>query len=358
MAWACSARSSILDPPQFAIRNPRMTPLQFEQRWTGEWDELAALLDAVEGAARKVRSEGGFADPKVTKPQIKVERLAALYRRVCEHLALARARAYPMPLVARLDTLAHRAHQAIYRRRDFGWARLARLFQIEFPRAVRANAAYVLTATALFVLPMLVLGWITFVRPSFALTMLDATQLAEFEAMYGQARDAIGRRRDADSDWAMFGFYIRNNIGVAFQCFAGGLVAGVGAILALVFNGVLGGVVGGYLTARDLGAPFWSFVVTHAAFELTAIVLAGAAGLRIGHAWLAPGRRTRLQALLVAARESIVIMYGVIAMLLVAAAVEAFWSSARWVPDEVKYVVAAMCWVLVMTYLVRQGRAR
>lgn len=335
-----------------------MTPLQFEQRWTAEWDELAALLDAVEGGARKAKSEGGFAEPKRDKPQIEVERLAALYRRACEHLALARARAYPMPMVARLDALAHRAHQVIYRRRDFGWARLARLFQIDFPQAVRANAGYAWTAAALFVVPMLVLGWMTWARPSFALTVMDAPQLAEFEAMYGTARDAIGRHRDADSDWAMFGFYIRNNIGVGFQCFAGGLVAGIGAVFALVFNGLHAGVVGGYLTARDLGAPFWSFVATHAAFELTAIVLAGAAGLRIGHAWLAPGRRTRLQALLAAARESVVIMYGVIAMLLIAAAVEAFWSSARWVPNEIKYAVAAACWVLVLGYLYRQGRAR
>lgn len=336
-----------------------MTPFQFEQRWSSDWDELAALLDDVEGVIRKARSEGGFAEPERPKSSaIPVERLALLYRRVCEHLALARARAYPVPLVARLDALAHRAHQVIYRRRDFGWARLLRLFQIDFPQAVRAHAVYVWIATALFALPLLVLGVLTWLRPTFALTMMDAGQLAEFEVMYGQAAESIGRTRDANSDWAMFGFYIRNNIGVAFQCFAGGLLAGLGALFALVFNGLHAGVIGGYLTARGLGDAFWSFVVTHAAFELTAIVLAGAAGLRLGHAWVMPGRRTRLQSLLAAARESVVVMYGVIAMLLIAAAVEAFWSSARWLPDGVKYGVAAACWVLVLGYLARQGRPR
>jgi uncharacterized membrane protein SpoIIM required for sporulation len=325
-----------------------MTPAQFEERYRAEWDELAALLDAVEGS-RKLQAEGSFAEPKKTPAPLAAERLAALYRRACEHLALARARCYPVPLVARLDALAHRAHQVIYRRRDFGAVRLLHLFQIDFPQAVRAHWRYVLAATLLFGL---------YVRPSFALTVLDAAQLEEFEAMYGAASEALGRRRDADSDWTMFGFYIRNNIGVGFQCFAGGLVAGLGAIAALVFNGLFAGVIAGYLTARELGAPFWSFVCTHAAFELTAIVLAGAAGLRIGYAWLAPGRRTRLQSLLAAARESIVIMYGVIAMLLIAAAVEAFWSSARWVPEGIKYGVAAACWLLVIGYLVRQGRAR
>jgi uncharacterized membrane protein SpoIIM required for sporulation len=335
-----------------------MTPAQFEQRYGAEWQELAGLLDLVEGTQRKARSAGRSPERKRAKPEIAAERLAALYRRTCEHLALARARSYPVPMVARLDDLAHRAHQAIYRRSDFGWARLRRLFQIDFPQAVRAHVGYVLAATLLFLVPLLVVGVITYVRPSFALTVMDASQLHDFEVMYSEANEAIGRRRDANSDWAMFGFYIRNNISVGFQCFAGGLVAGLGALLALVFNGLLIGVVAGYLTARDLGAPFWSFVATHAAFELTAIVLAGAAGLRIGHAWLAPGRRTRMQALLAGARGAIVIMYGVIAMLLIAAVIEAFWSSARWMPSEVKYGVAAACWVLVGVYLVRQGRPR
>src|SRR5262249_14502884 len=97
-------------------------------------------------------------------------------------------------------------------------------------------------------------------------------------------------------------------------------------------------------------------VVTHGAFELTAIVLAGAAGLRIGHSLLAPGRRTRLQALVVASKESIVIMYGVALMLVVAAFIEAFWSSATWMPLSMKYGVAAICWIAVLTYLTRQGR--
>jgi uncharacterized membrane protein SpoIIM required for sporulation len=154
----------------------------------------------------------------------------------------------------------------------------------------------------------------------------------------------------------MFGYYIRHNIGLAFQCFAGGLLAGVGSLFFLAYNGAFFGALAGYLTQRGLSDTFYSFVVTHAAFELTAIVLAGAAGLRIGHSLLAPGRLTRRQALVAASRESVVIIYGVTTLLLIAAAVEAFWSSARWVPAELKYSIAALCWVSVFAYLILQGR--
>ena len=65
---------------------------------------------------------------------------------------------------------------------------------------------------------------------------------------------------------------------------------------------------------------------------------------------------TRAQALVVATRESAVLLYGVTALLLVAAAVEAFWSSATWLPHGVKYGVAGVCWVAMLGYCTFQGR--
>jgi uncharacterized membrane protein SpoIIM required for sporulation len=187
--------------------------------------------------------------------------------------------------------------------------------------------------------------------------VVDPATAQRFDEMYSSAAQSIGRTRDAQNDWVMFGFYIRNNIGIAFQCFAGGLVVGLGSLFFLAFNGAFGGAIAGYLTAKGLGQTFYSFVVTHAAFELTAIVLSGAAGLRIGHALLAPGRRTRLQSLVLATKETTVIVYGVILFLLIAAAIEAFWSSATWMPPAMKYGVAAVCWIAVLSYLTLQGRS-
>jgi uncharacterized membrane protein SpoIIM required for sporulation len=129
-------------------------------------------------------------------------------------------------------------------------------------------------------------------------------------------------------------------------------------LFVLVSNGLHAGAIAGHLTARGLGGNFYSFIVTHGAFELTAIVLAGAAGLAIGHALLAPGRRGRLLALRESALAVVPVLYGVFALLVVAAVVEAFWSSARWVLPEVKYGVAAACWLLVIGWLARRPRAR
>lgn len=325
-----------------------MTPLQFEQSHQQEWNELQTLLAQLHKSVRARAADG---------QPIAGERVAALYRRACEQLALARARAYPAYLTDRLEQLTSDAHQLIYQHAELGWSRLKRMVAYDFPRAVRAQSAYVWIALAVFGVPTLVLGYAVYFRPELILTVVDPTTAASFQDMYSESAAAIGRTRDAQNDWVMFGFYIANNIGVAFQCFASGLFAGVGSLFFLAFNGAYGGAIAGYLTEKGLGSTFYSFVVTHAAFELTAIVLSGAAGLRLGHALLSPGRYTRLQSLVRAAKESAVIIYGVMAMLLIAAALEAFWSSAKWMPPIMKYGVAAICWIAVLSYLTLQGRS-
>ena len=322
-----------------------MTPIQFEQLYESDWEELRTLLGRMD-----------FRGWRKPQQPLQGERLAALYRRACEHLALARARSYPAYLIDRLEHITSAAHQAIYRHREFGIARLKQLIAVEIPRSVRAHAPYVWISIALFAIPTVGMGLLVYWRPDLILTVVDAATAAGYEDMYSSAADALGRTGGAQSDWAMFGFYVRNNITVAFQCFASGLFVGVGSIFYIAYNGLLGGAIAGYLTARGLGETFYSFVVTHSAFEITAIVLSGAGGLRIGHALLSPGRETRLQSLVNASRESVVMMYGAIGMLLIAAAIEAFWSSATWIPLPMKYSIAAVCWITVIVYLTRQGR--
>lgn len=321
-----------------------VSPAQFEAAHAPRWEELERLLESAEDSHGRARERWDAA------------RLAALYRASCEQLALAQARAYPAYLVQRLEGLTQRAHRLIYRPQGAQMAQLRHLVLVEIPQAVRAHRGYLLAATLLFVVPLLAAGWACWRDPGFILHLLEAHQVQGFDAMYGPGDQALGRERDADTDWHMFGYYVMHNIGIAFQCFAAGIFAGVGSAFFLVYNGLFGGAVGGYLIARGYQENFLSFVVTHSAFELTAIVLAGAAGLRLGHAWIAPGRLTRLQALREGAREAVVVIYGVIALLLIAAAVEAFWSSARWVAPAVKYGVGAACWALVLGYLAGQGR--
>jgi uncharacterized membrane protein SpoIIM required for sporulation len=283
-------------------------------------------------------------------------RVAALYRRACEHLALARAHSYPAYVVDRLEPMTPDGQPLIDHRREFGVRRVRDILALDFPRIVRKQRSYVAVAAATFLLPTIVIALLVYWQPELILSVVGPDTAASFEEMYSPNASSLGRAGTASTDWMMFGYYVRNNVGVAFQCFAGGLFAGVGALFFLAYNGSFAGALAGYLTERGLSSTFYSFVATHSAFEVTAIVLAGAAGLRIGHALLAPRRLTRLQSVVQATEDSAVVLYGVTAMLFVAAAIEAFWSSASWIAPAVKYAVAATCWIGVVAYFALQGR--
>jgi uncharacterized membrane protein SpoIIM required for sporulation len=335
-----------------------MSPRQFEARYEPFWQELQRGLDALDNGQsgnKKPRKLKPGQFPTDATPIAGAARVAQLYRQCCEHLALARERAYPVHLVARLETLTARAHQRIYRRRDFGLGALRDLILYQAPAAVRALRWHLLVVVLVFVLPILVVGVATWIDPHFVLTVVDAKQVRMFDGMYGQeAGEHLGRT--AGDDWQMFGFYIMHNVGISFQCFAAGLMLGIGSLVMVGYNGLLFGAIAGFLVTRGDSERFFSFVITHSAFELTAIVLSGACGLKLGHAVLAPGRLTRTQALTSAARETSPVVFCFFAMLIIAAAIEAFWSSAGWVAPGVKYAVGGCCWAIVLAYLGLQGR--
>lgn len=331
-----------------------MTPRQFEARYEPSWVELERGLAALDSGVKPRKLKAGEF-PTNNAPLPGAARVAQLYRQCCEQLALARERAYPPHLVDRLEALTARAHQRIYRRRDFGLGALRELMLYDAPAAVRALGWHLALVVLVFVLPILVVGVATWIDPHFVLTVVDAKQVRMFDGMYGpEAGKHLGRT--AGDDWQMFGFYIMHNVGISFQCFAAGLMLGIGSLVMVGYNGLLFGAIAGYLVTRGDSERFFSFVVTHSAFELTAIVLSGAAGLKLGHAVLAPGRLTRTQALMRAARETSPVVFCFFVMLLIAAALEAFWSSAGWIEPGVKYAVGGCCWALVFAYLGLQGR--
>jgi uncharacterized membrane protein SpoIIM required for sporulation len=164
--------------------------------------------------------------------------------------------------------------------------------------------------------------------------------------------------RDGDSNVLMFAFYIWNNVRIGFQTFAGGLGAGVGSIWFLGANGVIIGAVAGYLTQIGFTHTFWSFVAGHSSLELSAIVLSGAAGLKLGMAVISPGNLSRRAALVEAARPAVRIMYGAALMFVAAAFVEAFWSPLTLFPFAVKIGAGLAGWAILLVYLILGGRAR
>jgi uncharacterized membrane protein SpoIIM required for sporulation len=329
-----------------------MTREEFKRRHGDDWKKLERLLAKMDGAARRMRADKyvelyGDCD---------LGEFDRLYRLVCKHLALARQRLYGTDLVDYLNGLALQAHHRFYGERK-GFAADALSFAASgFPRLIRRHRGPVLVATLMFVVPSLVMGLAVGLAPDLTEVVLGPVDTRNMEEMYDPESDYRTRGRESASDVEMFGYYIANNVGIGFQTFAGGILFGVGSAFFLTFNGVFLGTVAAHLTRIGYGSTFYPFIAGHSAFELTAIVLAGAAGLNIGWALLAPGRLRRVTALRDAAGRSVRIIYGVAVMLFLAAIIEAFWSSSRSIPDPVKYAVGAGLWLLTLSYFLFAGR--
>jgi uncharacterized membrane protein SpoIIM required for sporulation len=324
-----------------------MKQAPFEQRYQGDWARFAEQL-------AKLEKRGHVGTLETSKSFI------VDYRHLCQHLALARARDYSPRLIEHLHQLTLRGHQLLYRHPGNLKQRLLGFLLAGFPQRVREEWRFVAVASALFYGSLLVMGLLVYYIPELVYSLLDPTQVADMESMYRSDVQRIGAlpERASSQDWQMFGYYIRNNIGIAFQTFAGGLLYGVGTLFFLLFNGLNIGAVAGYLTQLGSGVTFWPFVVGHGAFELTAITLAGAAGLKLGWALIAPGRRTRGEALRHAARPCTGLITGVFFLLLLAAFVEAYWSSSASLAPAIKYSVGALLWLAVGCYFVLAGKSR
>ncbi len=309
----------------------------FEAAHTQEWSALEAFLEG--------------------KPAFDAAEFPLRYRRLCQSLALAADRHYSPELVDRLNRLALRGHHVLYRNRRRQSGRVLEFLASGFPRLVRAEWRLVAAAALLFFGPLAGLIAALQVYPEFVHYLLTPGQIARFHEMYDPANRRIGTL-EADHSVLMFGFYIWNNVRIGFQTFAGGLLAGVGTAWFLGANGIVIGAVAGYLTQVGYSETFWSFVAGHSSLELLAIVLAGAAGLRLGLAVISPGNLSRKSALMAAAKPAVRLMYGAALMFGAAAFVEAFWSPLIEVPFNIKIIVGISGWALLLLYFAFAGRAR
>jgi uncharacterized membrane protein SpoIIM required for sporulation len=311
----------------------------FEKSHEFQWQALEASLDRLE------RPKEGEAAPDFPE----------LYRQVCHHLALARHRRYGADLELRLNRLVLRGHQQLYRSRAGGLASALRFATSGFPRLVRSEARLVLLALLLFAGPLIAMRLAVAWRPELALSVLPPATVEQMSQSYAPD-GSLEAGRPVDSDLLMFGYYIYNNIGIAFRTFASGILAGLGSIFFLIYNGLAIGAVAGHIEHMGYQENFYPFVIGHGSFELTALVLAGAAGLRMGLALLAPGRLSRGEALLAAGRRAVGLVYGVAGMLTIAAFLEAFWSPSE-APATVKLIVGGLLWLYVLFYFLVAGRS-
>lgn len=312
---------------------------QFIADRRASWNELDALL---------------MQDKELHKlPPTSISRAASLYRVLCADLMTARGAGYTNDLVGYLDGLAARAHNSLYGARPWRLPGAWKIIAHEFPRTLRKRWRFFVLSNLLFYLPLLagLLGAME--STEFAAKVLPPEQLAMMADMYAEGFDGRATGEDA----TMAGFYVFNNVGIAFRCFATGVLFGLGSLFFLIYNGLMIGTTTGHVIISGGGANILTFMCGHGVFELTAIVIAGGAGLQMGYALVETGGRTRIGSLRSQAGELAHLILGAGFMLVIAAGIEGFWSPSGIAPP-IKWTAAGVFAVLVTLWLVLGGRKK
>lgn len=279
-----------------------------------------------------------------------LDELVQLYQRTSAQLSYARTFFGDPALTARLTKLVAAAANVIYGKRPRTLQTVAQFFATTFPAAVWHNRRFMAIAAIAFFGPaLLVATWLLNSRAA-----LDASGSAAERTHY--VEEQFEQYYSEQPSAQFFTLVTTNNIRVGFMAFALGGILCIPGVAILAFNGVSLGQAAAWMISEGDTLRFFGLILPHGALELTAIVLAGGAGLAVGWALIAPGDRPRNEAVAEEGRRAAAIALGLMATFVVAGLIEGFVTGSG-LPAVVRVGIGLIAWAAFMTYLWRSGRA-
>lgn len=278
-----------------------------------------------------------------------VDELVTLYQRTATHLSTVRSTGHDPALVAGLSTRVARARTALTGSHTPAWSAVARFAVVTFPAmAYRARWWWLGTAAG-SVLVAVLLGWWVARSPGIQAALLPKAQVRQlvnhqFRGYYSQY--AAGSF--AAKVWT-------NNVWVAAESLAFGILLGLPTLWVLFGNAANGGVEGGLMFAHGKGGLFFILILPHGMLELTAVFLAAGTGLRLGWCIVDPGARPRGRALAEEGRAAVSIALGLIVVLLISGVIEAFVTPSP-LPSWARILIGAAAEATFLGYVILLGR--
>jgi uncharacterized membrane protein SpoIIM required for sporulation len=328
---------------------PALRSQRFRREREDDWRRLARLLDKLESApaAQSLTDEELLAVP-------------VLYRSALSSLSVARATSLDAALIDYLESLCARAYFFVYGTRARFGERVAGFFARDWSAAVRALWPETLVSGGVFVLAAVAAYLLVTFQPDwyFGIMGAEMAQGRDPSSSAAELREVIYGGNEDDTGLGVFAtFLFTHNAQVSLMAFALGFCFGLPTVLLLAGNGLSLGAFVALHASKGLGVEIGGWLAIHGSTELFAIVLAGAAGLRIGRAVAFPGDHGRLEAAAAAGKTAALVMAGVVVMLFCAGLLEGFGRQLIEV-DALRYAVGAAMLTLWLVYLYapRPGR--
>jgi uncharacterized membrane protein SpoIIM required for sporulation len=301
------------------------------------WDRLNWLLNqAASGGVRRLS-------------RAELRETALLYRQAASDLSTLRQDSTARAYAELVNQLLARAHHIIYSSRRKGFLKIFRFLLNDYPALVQRQFRYILVSLVILLAGAALGSVLTLARPQFMRHMLGPEMVETIDRHEMWTHSIVGVE-----PWATSAI-MTNNLTVCFVAFAGGIVFGLGPIVAMFNNGMLLGVIGVACAQHGMAVDLWSFVAPHGSLELPSIVLAGAAGLRLGYGVVFPGIYRWRDSIAMAGTEATRMVAGVIPLLVIAGTLEGFFSPSG-APVWLKFTVGGCLFALLLVWLFRPVR--
>jgi uncharacterized membrane protein SpoIIM required for sporulation len=306
------------------------------------WTELERLNDTI--GAGKTGSMSGKEAAKFSQH----------YRSACSDLAMSSEHKLPVPTVRYLHNLVARSHNNLYGMSGVALRNLAHQVFVVAPKKVLNDICVQISSVLFFGLfaAAALCAFSEHAFPGFAERVLGEAQIQNLENMY---EEPIGSNVGQAHYIYMSARYIQNNTSIGLRCFGEGILI-LPCLYELIFNAVVLGASFGYMARESSigGENFLQFVTAHGPFELTAISLSAAGGLRLGVGLFVTNGLKRLESLKLAAINAVPIIMSAVVLFILAAFTEGCIS-----PTPLPYILKAM-WAIVssvvmMVYFVVLG---
>lgn len=294
------------------------------------WDRLAVLT-------RRGRLTGAEADE-----------LVRLYQEVATHLSTVRSTSPDPALVTRLSDLLARARSAVAGGHDPSWGDVSRFVRTVLPAAFYRVRWWTLGVSIACLVVAVVAGVHVAGSPDAQAAMGTPSQLEQYaQEEFAAYYSSYPGTSFAAQVWT-------NNAWIAAQCVAFG-VTGAWPVWVMLQNAVAVGAAGGVMALHGGLGIFFQMILPHGLMELTAIFVAGGAGLKIFWAWVAPQGTTRSRALAREGLSLITVAIGLVGVLGVSGLVEGFVTPSG-LPWPVKIAIGALVLAAFWTYVLVLGR--
>lgn len=309
-----------------------MNVKQFIKQHREEWEQLEYLVTTLN---KKRASITG----------VKINQFHRLYQKVAQHLSYSQTFFPKEEVTPYLNALVSKSHNLLYKDQVSSIKQVRYFFSTKFIGLLIEQWKFVIVAMILFIIGAAGSFFSVVNDPLHLYSILPA------EIAQGVDPEQLGSSDGEVDSSLMSASIMTNNIKVAILAFAGGVTFGLLTVYLMIYNGIIVGALAGLFWHYGKSYDFWAYIVPHGMIELTAIFIAGGAGLLMGYKLFVPGNLSRGYQLKEQAKRSVQLMLGTIPLFIIAGVIEGFITPAA-ISLEAKYIVAFLTVIGLILYVI------